>query len=101
MFQTNVGKQKKGKRMKVKLTKVYRDDSIEGGLRTNSIIGVASKIPQKGEPFVMMAEPLEFGDVRYIETSEVTDSDVLENIITFHTQSGSIYTLEVLGETDA
>lgn len=75
--------------MKVKLTTVYGDVPV-------SVFGDAPKVPQVGESFVMIAKPTDGKLMRYIKTTAVTEADVLENIVTFYTESGSVYTLEVL-----
>ncbi len=84
--------------MKVKLTKVYRDD-IEGGLRTPSVIGECFDLPTKGKAFIMTAEPLNTNnDMRYIETSPIVEIDIMDNFFTITTKNNSIYTIEILGE---
>lgn len=84
--------------MKVKLTQIHRDDTLNGGLRTPSVEGECSDIPVIGQTFIMIAVPLDFGSMRYIETSRITDLDVLDNIFTITTENNSVYTIEVLGE---
>jgi len=84
--------------MNVKLTKVYREPNLEGGLRGNSVVGNTYEIPQIGSQFCMYASPLETGDLRFIKTSKIIESDILDNIITITTENGSIYTIEILGE---
>ena len=81
--------------MKVKFTKVYRDD-IPGGLRTPSVIGECVDIPKEGECFIMAADPLHEGNMRYIQTSCITDIDIMDNMFTITTENNSVYTIEVL-----
>ena len=86
--------------MKCSLRKVYRQEGLEGGLRTESVIGDAQDPPVGGKPFIMVAEPIQEGfDFRYIETSKVVSVDstnCVENKTTFTTESGSVYEVEVL-----
>ena len=82
--------------MKVKLTKVYREENLLGGLRNSSVIGESQSMPVIGNTFCMISEPLESGNIRVIETSPVKDVNVLGNIHTITTESNSIYTVEIL-----
>jgi hypothetical protein len=82
-----------------KLTKISRPDT-EGGLRTNEVNGMCMEQPKTGQPFRMTSEPLTEGaDIRFIETTRVTDCKVdanNPNIHSFRTQTGSVYQFELL-----
>ena len=85
--------------MKVKLTCLNRNPSLNGGLRTTSVIGETDSIPGVGKSFSVIADPLEVSDmikVRCVSTSPVIDVQFEEGIYTFLTESESIYTVEVL-----
>lgn len=91
----------------VKLSKVT---STHNRLRTQTINGVANKLPELNKSFSMLGESLDSGGLfRYIETSLVKkivnlpthsrpDRTYL-NRITFKTEN-SEYLLEVLGEKE-
>jgi len=81
--------------MKVKLTSLYRTLNV-GGLRTTSVVGECDSLPKTGEAFVMFAEPLESGNLRCVSTSKAVDVKIEESIITFVTESGSLYSVEIL-----
>jgi len=85
--------------MKVKLRKRYRPD-VEGGLRTEEVVGDAPYPPRHGGCFVMTAPPLEGGDFRVINTSKVVELSLgkkgANDFYTIRTQTGSVYTVEVL-----
>jgi hypothetical protein len=75
-----------------KLTKISRPD-VEGGLRTDSVIGRIEEEPVVGKRLRMIAEPLDkANDIRLIETNII--SDINGNI--FRTLTGTIYQLEEL-----
>lgn len=77
-----------------KLTKVSRPD-VEGGLRTDTVLGSVVCFPKKGLTMQMVAEPLNpEADIRFIETSPVTDVQEKDGVTTFQTLTGSVYTLE-------
>lgn len=77
------------------LTKLSRPD-VPGGLRTDAINGEAAEIPEAGQPFAMIAEPLSFGTWRDITTSPVTDVETIEEgKFKFTTMSGSVYELTI------
>lgn len=84
--------------MNVKLIKVYRDNSLEGGLRTTEVIGVCDDLPKINKRFCMVSEPLEFGNIRVVETSLVNNIEFNQelNEYTINTVSGSIYKVIVL-----
>lgn len=84
--------------MNVKLTKIYRKPELEGGLRTDEVIGVCQNLPCKGVRFSMLAEPLEIkAGVRLVETSVVQEVKIKQhNLYSFITESGSHYKVEVL-----
>lgn len=85
--------------MRVKFTNVYRDQTLPGGLRTTSVEGECEGIPDIGKTFRLIAAPLMIGGtLRYIETSRIAEMDILDHIVTITTESGSIYTIEVLDE---
>lgn len=85
--------------MKVILRQVQRED-IEGGLRTPEVVGECKKLPTVREPFIMTADPLTFGTLRYIETSRVKSLTryVEEDRIVFRTENGTRYEIQVLKE---
>ena len=85
-------------KMKIKLTKIFRNPNLKGGLRTSVINGIWDEFPVIGKPFTMTAPPLEVGAFRYIRTSKIKEMNILENIITIKTESNSVYTIEVLEE---
>ena len=81
------------------LTKISRPD-IPGGMRTDSVRGSTKELPTLGKRFVMLAEALETGSFRYVDTSEVESVEPMEgfditNAYRFTTWSGSVYELEV------
>lgn len=82
--------------IKCKLTKVSRPD-VEGGLRTDEVEGSTDFMPTIGEPFQMLAAPLEGGSFRYVATSLVKAIvEESEQEVKFMTESGSIYTVEYI-----
>ena len=85
--------------MRVVLKQVKREN-LEGGLRTPDVIGECQKLPTVREPFVMTADPLVSGTLRYIETSRVRSltAYVKEKRISFLTENGTRYELQVLEE---
>lgn len=82
--------------MKVKLTNLYKQIDNPGGLRTTDVIGQCDRLPVRGKSFFMDAPPLEQGNIRCVATSKVIDIDIEEGIYTFHTETGSVYNLEIL-----
>lgn len=82
--------------MKVKLNKIFRNDNIPGGTRTEEVIGECECLPEVGYPFIMWAEPLEFGNIRFISTSRVLDVESIDKLHVVSTMSGSVYHVEVL-----
>jgi hypothetical protein len=84
--------------MKVILRQVKRE--TEGGLRTTKVIGKCKKLPTIREPFIMTADPLVFGTLRYIETSRVQSIRQYkeESKISFITENGTHYEIQVLKE---
>lgn len=84
--------------MKVKLTKISRPEGLDGGLRTQEVIGETTKLPVVGECFEMFAPPLYAGDIRMVNTSEVMKISVENKTYTLNTRTGSVYTVELLDE---
>lgn len=84
--------------MKVKLIKIYRDSTIQGGLRTTEVIGVCNDLPKINKKFCMVSEPLEYGNIRVIETSLITNIELDKELNQYivNTESGSIYKITVL-----
>ena len=83
----------------VKFTKVYNKHNR---MRTDEVVGVSEKLPKEGEIFVLIAKGLEFG-TRVLNTSPV--KMLLENEknpgeYLLHTESGSVYQVNVLGEVN-
>lgn len=69
-------------------------ERIEGGaaLRTDSIEGHVSSLPEVGRNFIMLAEGLTPGSiVRYITTSPVVETRQTDNEFWFSTETGSVY----------
>jgi len=85
--------------MKVKLRKRCRPD-VEGGLRTEEVVGDAPYPPRHGKPFIMAAPLLNGGSFRAINTSKVVELSLgkkgANDFYTIRTQTGSVYTVEVL-----
>lgn len=82
--------------MKVKLTVV--DGKTNGNLPVISVEGETEVLPSVGKRFSMKSNVLGLEITRYVTTSKVTETDVLDDILTFCTEEGSIYTLEILGQ---
>lgn len=77
---------------------------ISGGeaLRSDTVEGVTSSLPQCGRMFVMQASPLNpAAFVRQVNTSQVTKIEYTDAARLLHTQTGSIYELEVLDDDRA
>jgi len=73
-------------------------------LRTQEIVGSCLKLPKVGEPFEATAPPLSYGTVRLISTTPVVGIAVGGPDgadLTFRTASESVYSLWILGQTDA
>ena len=83
--------------IKVKMTKVYRDNNLEGGLRTNEVVGICYELPTIGKSFLMHAESIEIKDgFRQVTTSRVKTVEQNGNVFNIETESNSKYTIEVL-----
>lgn len=83
----------------VKFTKVHNNHNR---VRTDEIVGITKNLPKEGEIFVLIGEGLEFG-TRVVNTSPV--KMLLENEnnpgeYLLHTESGSIYQVNILGEVN-
>lgn len=65
-------------------------------LRTDEVQGLAQKLPQVGECFVIVGKGLEFGN-RCVNTSPLKEVKKTEKGYELHTESGSIYEVEMLG----
>lgn len=75
---------------------------ISGGesLRTATIIGHTYAAPEVGKSFRMTAEPLEYGDIRLVNTSPIKAISSIfssENAISaqVETESGSVYLITI------
>jgi hypothetical protein len=78
------------------LTKVSRPD-VEGGTRTQVIEGKTNGEPKIGFPFCLIAPPLEKGDVRIVQTSEIEEvNKINDNEFNVKTRSGSIYNITMV-----
>lgn len=55
--------------------KLTRITSTNNNFRTTDVIGQCNDYPTIGESFIMVAPPLEGGDIRYIETTPVQAVD--------------------------
>ena len=84
---------------KVRMTKVFRNDAIEGGLRTDTVEGILMGEYQVGNYFVMMGNAIEKVEgegipARLVRTSMITDikKDGDDDLI--RTASESIYRIE-------
>jgi hypothetical protein len=82
--------------------KFYVKTSVNRRVRTASVEGVALWLPEVGKRFYFVGVPLSIGieaGFRVIATSIVVDVErISETIFVYHTESGSIYLLEL---TDA
>lgn len=80
----------------IKFTKIYRNSELEGGPRTDVIIGKCDSYPKLDFEFVMIAPPLTSGTIRYIRTTTVTKLENRLNMYFIETESGSKYSIEIL-----
>lgn len=84
--------------MKVRFSKVYNDHNR---LRTDVIEGECEALPRVGECFEMTGAPLDKwlqGATRFVNTSQVHTIIEFDNgMMHIHTESGSIYKIEILG----
>lgn len=77
---------------------------VTGGtaLRTDTIIGNAEQPPVVGKSFMMVGsalDPAMKAGIRLITTSPVVNLSIKEKVYVIETETGSVYTIEVLGET--
>tara|TARA_R110000824_G_scaffold12226_7_gene53659 strand:- start:65011 stop:65259 length:249 start_codon:yes stop_codon:yes gene_type:complete len=79
--------------MRKRLTKIHRDESLAGGLRTDSVEGECTT-PVVGECLLIYAKPLEGGFIRQVNTSPIERIEENDDCILLHTLSKSIYKLE-------
>jgi len=77
---------------KVKFTKVR---NTHDRLRTDIIEGEAESLPTIGKCFEMVSVGLDFG-LRYINTSVVKHIEEINNQYQIHTESGSVYMVEIV-----
>lgn len=82
--------------MRATLTKISRPN-VEGGLRTDTVVGRCHSLPTIGESFNMSAAPLESGDIRLISTSIVEEVESLNQChYRFKTRTGSVYEVVIM-----
>jgi hypothetical protein len=88
----------KGEIMKVRMTKVYRDPALEGGLRTESVEGNLSYDYNIGSSIHMLSEPLDKAmDARLVTTSRIVKLEPENGVDVITTENGSVYRIEKLG----
>jgi hypothetical protein len=85
---------------------MYKLSKIKGGsgISTDYVIGSIKEQPKKGECFFIFGAPrYQWSNLRVVNTSPVEEVTETENkdVVTFKTESGSVYLLEKLAvETD-
>lgn len=88
------------KMYKVRL--IYVDRPGGSVFRTPEIEGWTDNLPEVGEQFCMVGEPLDpKEDLRWAQTSPVLGITTVGSDITIKTESGSTYRVEVLGKGSA
>ncbi len=87
----------KGEIMKVRMTKVYRDPALEGGLRTESVEGNLIYDYSIGSYIRMLSEPLDKTmDARFVTTSRIEKLEKENGVDVITTKNGSVYRIEKL-----
>jgi len=82
---------------KAKMTKLFREADLEGGLRTDVVEGVIRRHPEVGDPFVLESAPLdEKYDTRIVSTSRVTSIEEVDGAVLLRTESNSLYKVEYI-----
>ena len=80
--------------------KLSRTQFGGASLRTPTVEGVTFALPTVGRPFVVVANPLQLGDVRVVNTSRLVrvppEGEYPNGVIV--TESGSAYELQVVEE---
>lgn len=79
----------------IELRKVFSNNNA---LRDDLVKGVTRDFPVVGKKFIMFGEGKDYG-VRYISTNIIKKLEKLGKTYRFETFSGSIYEVEVLGES--
>jgi hypothetical protein len=78
--------------------KLFKIASIHDRVRTDTMLGVAKKLPELGEDFLMFGKGLEFG-TRMLRTTPITASCRIDDTILFRTKN-STYVALVIDEFD-
>jgi len=77
-----------------KLTKISRPE-VEGGLRTDSVVGQLQKEAVVGESLFIVGKALDPNmDIRVVNTSPIIDIKINGNVKLLRTMTGSVYRLE-------
>ncbi len=88
----------KVKQYQVLFSKVKNDHAR---LRTDTMEGIATDLPEIDKQFVVYGKPLESGSFRRVNTSPVKQIDNIDGVYFLTTESGSVYSVKVLAEIEA
>lgn len=78
----------------VLFTKIKNDHAR---LRTDTMEGVTTELPEVNKQFVIYGKALESGSFRRLNTSIVKSIEMQEDVYMLTTESGSLYSVKILG----